>query len=187
MQQRLFFNHTQPYSNYYLKPLDDAFTVFNFTKDDSACVVANITEDYRTIASIIDYGSLENIDNSFKAEDYLYFITDFFGLFESTIGIQDFEDISKENAMIRAFPNPFSDHINIQFKLSNRGVIELQVFNHHGQMVFSKRIHAGAEKNGFYQINWDGIYLNGSLIDPGVYYIRILSGNSFSSAKIIRL
>ncbi len=186
-QQHLFFNHPDPYGNYYFTPIDDAFSVLNYTKNDSSCVVANLTDNYRTIASIIDYGSLVGTDTSYKSEDYLYFITDFFGLYESTIGIWDIEDLSKENSIIKAFPNPFSDNINIQFKLPETSTAELQVFNHFGKIVYRKKIQANMEKNHVYSIDWNGVDLNGRKVNPGIYYVKILSEKKSSLAKIILL
>lgn len=187
LQKRLFFNHPEPYANYYFTPQDEAFSVLNFTKNDSACVVANITDNYRTIASIIDYGSLERIDTSYIAEDYLYFITDFFGLYESTIGINEFYETSKENLFISAFPNPFADRINIQFKLPESGRNLLQICNSFGQVIYTKYIYPVMENDRIYELEWNGLDSNGNKVNSGMYFIKIVSGNTSSIAKIIRL
>ncbi|MCB2207706.1 MAG: T9SS type A sorting domain-containing protein [Bacteroidetes bacterium] len=186
-QQSLFFNHAEPYCNYYFLSQDGAFPILNFTRNDSACVVANMSSNYKTIASIIEYGSLKSADTSYKAEDYLHFITDFFGLYESSVGIDEYYETSKENIFITTFPNPFTDHIIIQFRLPEPGPNLLQVFNNFGQMMYTKRLPSDMEKDRVYELEWNGRDSYGNEVNSGMYYIKIISGNSSSIAKVIRL
>jgi len=187
LQQSLFFNHPEPFGNYYFLPQNGAFSLLNFTKNDSACVVANRKDTYKTVASIIEYGSLEGIDTSYTADDYLFFITDFFGLYENTIGINEFYEASKENIFLNVFPNPFTDNINIQFKSIGTGVGIMEVFNGYGQIIHSKKILPKMETDRDYKLEWDGRDFNGNKVNSGIYYIKVSSGNEYSIAKIIRL
>ena len=188
VEQKIFeFVHDKPYSNYYFVPLEEAITLWQFSKNDSACVVANETDDYKTIASIIEYGSLVDIDTSFTKNDYLHFITNYFGLYESTVGINEYEKESVDNSIITTYPNPFTDNITIQFQLKNAESITLQIFDQFGRMVYSKYIAHKSYKKSAYKLNWNGHDLNGHITSKGIYYIRIVSGNQSYSTKAVRL
>jgi len=186
-QGRFEFNHSKPYSNYYFVPIEEAFTVLQFSKNDSSCVVANETDEYKTIASIIEYGSLDKVDTSFTKKDYLYFITDFFGLYESTVGMSEYEIESGNDLQITAYPNPFKDEISIQFQLQNTESVMLQIFDQLGKLVYSKQMAHISNKNSVYNLNWNGYDINGQITSKGIYYIRIVSGNQSYSTKIVRL
>ena len=98
-----------------------------------------------------------------------------------------FDETSKGNLSITAFPNPFTDHINIQFKSTETGASQLEVFNNYGQLIHTKGIHLKMEKDRVYKLEWDGRDINGNKVNSGIYYIKLSSGNASSIAKIIRL
>jgi len=188
VEQKIFeFVHNKPYSNYYLVPVEEAITLFQFSKSDSACAVANKTDEYNTIASIIEYGSLVDIDTSFTKNDYLHFITSYFGLYESTTGTYEFDEESLEDAVITAYPNPFTDNITIQFQFQNTEPFTLQIFDQLGRLVYLKDLSNISYISSVYKLNWNGHDLNGQITTKGIYCVRLVSGNQSYSIKVVRL
>jgi len=188
VEQKIFeFVHNKPYSNYYLVPVEEAITLFQFSKSDSACVVANKTDEYNTIASIIEYGSLVDIDTSFTKNDYLHFITSYFGLYESTTGTYEFDEESLEDEVITAYPNPFTDNITIQFQFQNTEPFTLQIFDQLGRLVYLKDLSNISYISSVYKLNWNGHDLNGQITTKGIYCVRLVSGNQSYSIKAVRL
>lgn len=186
-QEMLEFNHENPYSNHYFLPIGGAFSVLNITKNDSACVVANQADNYKTIASIIEFGSLTNIDTTFTVKEYLFMLTDFFDLYETSVGISEFAQLQKQNIMLKVYPNPFTDFINIQIQSSESENIVLQIFNRDGKIVYANNLKTKQYNNMVQQFTWDGNDFNGSKVKPGIYFIKVFTDFGSSVTKIIIL
>ncbi len=176
----------RPYNDYYLIPRDSAFNVLLFRKSDSACVVANETDNYKTIVSVIEYGALADTDSSFTTVDYLNFIIDFFGLKENSVGVDELAAVRGNTGNIKAYPNPFKRNVTIQVSLPNAASPTLQVFNQFGKLVYIKKIDKNSVKNNELILNWDGSDLNGCALPTGIYFIRLISGKESYSTKIVR-
>jgi flagellar hook assembly protein FlgD len=53
--------------------------------------------------------------------------------------------------------------------------------------MYTKRLPSDMENERVYELEWDGRDSDGSEVNSGMYYIKIISGNSSSMAKVIRL
>jgi len=185
-QKKFAYVSSRPYNDFYFTPRDSTFNVLLFRENDSSCVVANKTDDYKTIASIIEYGALAETDTSYTSVAYLNFIIDFFGLYENTVGIEESVDVHGSRRKIKVYPNPFEKDITIQVQLQEAASATLQIFNQFGKLVFMKEMDNNSAKNSVFEINWDGSDLNRCATPTGLYFIRLITGKESFSTKIIR-
>lgn len=89
--------------------------------------------------------------------------------------------IGELNQNFKCYPNPFNDHINIDFTTQG-GEVQIDVLNATGALV--KQIFNGYTSGGTNTIQWEGINGNGSEVSTGVYYIRFISGTKVETVKI---
>lgn len=78
--------------------------------------------------------------------------------------------------MVKAFPNPFTDHITFQLdhNRTNEDLdIQIQVFNVTGKAVKHISAHQQAGNAQQPQINWDGRDDSGAELPPGIYLYRL--------------
>jgi hypothetical protein len=88
--------------------------------------------------------------------------------------------ISHEFSLMRAFPNPFNDRLNIHFAGATSGMVNLNIFDPVGRSIFSQQI---AVVGGV--IN--AIELNADDWAAGVYLVRLAVGSEVSAIKVICL
>ena len=83
------------------------------------------------------------------------------------------------------YPNPFNPITHIQFGLSKKTKVKLEVFNMLGQKVktlINTNLHAGT-----FDIEWNGKNDAGNLVSSGLYIYKLEVGNSSQSMKMIFL
>jgi hypothetical protein len=177
------FESDRPYIDYYLMPGDSAFEMLLFSDDDSAAVVASKTEIYKSVASIVEYGCLTNLMPDSARINYLEMIVDFFGLYDSAVGIEVNADTA--NSRLLAYPNPFTDRVTFVAQ-GISGSATIQIFNRHGRMVFTKQIVPPTGNSPEVCFTWDGRSLSGKILPKGVYIASLTNGNRSYVAKIVR-
>lgn len=81
--------------------------------------------------------------------------------------------------IISAYPNPFSDHLNINIakNLSSQSVVE--IYNIKGQML--RRITSPSSK-----YTWDGLGENTTMLPAGMYYIRFRDDQQQAVIKVLK-
>ncbi len=87
----------------------------------------------------------------------------------------DDEEVSSELVtsyqLEQNYPNPFNPSTMIRFGLVERGKVEVQIYNHLGQVV---RTLANEElAAGWHDLSWDGRNETGDLVATGVYFYRV--------------
>jgi hypothetical protein len=93
-------------------------------------------------------------------------------------GIEE-NDFNKD---VNAWPNPFSDQINISFPNPNHEPVTFQIFDKMGKMVNAFNIpDSGSENVSFI---WDGRNASGNKSVPGVYLLRVVAG---THQKVLRV
>jgi hypothetical protein len=102
--------------------------------------------------------------------DYISFPD--FQLVPSTI---DKSLVNENNLTI--FPNPNDGTFNLLFGQNNPDYIDIEVFDIHGQLIFSERL-SGLTKNSIEKINLEKI-------SKGIYIVRVCGERSISTRKII--
>ncbi len=78
-------------------------------------------------------------------------------------------------------PNPFHENLNIQYSLSKKMAIEIDIYNTIGQPI--KQLAKGMQEKGDHTISWHPS--EQSIFDAGVYYIRAKLGNKIVVRKVL--
>jgi flagellar hook assembly protein FlgD len=115
--------------------------------------------------------------------NYLEMIVDFFGLYDSAVGIEVNADTA--NSRLLAYPNPFTDRVTFVAQ-GISGSATIQIFNRHGRMVFTKQIVPPTGNSPEICFTWDGRSLSGKILPKGVYIASLTNGNRSYVAKIVR-
>ena len=92
-------------------------------------------------------------------------------------------EIPEKFALHQNFPNPFNPETTIQFDITEKNIVTLQVFNLMGQLI--RTLVSETKNPGFYSIKWDGRNDNGAYVSSGVYIYRIKAGNFLTQKKMI--
>jgi Tol biopolymer transport system component len=71
-------------------------------------------------------------------------------------------------------PNPFTDHTQIGFRLTEASHVTVRIYNIAGQMV--KTLTDANYNAGSYTLNWNGNDGNNAAVPAGVYFYRIEAG-----------
>ncbi len=83
-------------------------------------------------------------------------------------------------ALLQNCPNPFNPTTVISFALPEAGVMQLTIYNLHGQEV--RKLIDGQMHAGFHTINWNGRDEHGQIVPSGVYLYK-LQGNGFALTR----
>jgi photosystem II stability/assembly factor-like uncharacterized protein len=92
--------------------------------------------------------------------------------------------ITQDKDFIQCYPNPFGETLNIKIHLETAQMISLQLFDASGKLAAScdKMIPAGTHE---YEIH--SLLPSSGIMDKGVYYLKIVTGNTIMTKKIIRI
>ncbi len=74
-------------------------------------------------------------------------------------------------ALLQNYPNPFNPSTTISFALPEAGVVQLTIYNLHGQEV--RTLASGNYASGKYAITWDGKDESGQIVPSGVYLYKL--------------
>lgn len=99
-------------------------------------------------------------------------------IFDTTIGIHEVSGVIERFLTMKTYPNPASDHVNIEYSLAGSGQVTIELFNINGF-----RIHfldRGWQVDGEYHYQWHTPHL-----PPGLYICRIWKNKENISEKII--
>jgi hypothetical protein len=82
-----------------------------------------------------------------------------------------------------AYPNPFNPATTISYRILESSKIRIAVYDVSGRLV--NTLMDDVQTAGEYSVFFDGRNQDGTAISSGVYFVRIESGGSFQSTKII--
>ena len=98
-----------------------------------------------------------------------------------TTGINIYDQNKTIFFNLNVYPNPFNNCTTISFNIpdDNSSNITIEIYNYKGQIVkqFSP-LHQNME------LIWDGCDDNGHPVNPGLYVLRLLSGNQTQTKKV---
>jgi hypothetical protein len=83
-------------------------------------------------------------------------------------------------ALEQNYPNPFNPSTSIAFSVKEAGVVQLSIYNLHGQEV--RTLINGQMNTGFHAVNWDGRDERGQIVPSGVYLYK-LRVNGFAQTR----
>ena len=99
------------------------------------------------------------------------------------------KDTNKIAALARSFklfqnyPNPFNPATTIQYKISENGMVELNVFDVTGRHI--KELVTGIQKTGNYKVVWDGTNESGKKVASGFYIYTLEFEGKVTSKNMI--
>jgi hypothetical protein len=89
--------------------------------------------------------------------------------------------MSSPEAIMVAYPNPFSSTVNMKYKIAVKGMVQIQVADISGRIVAT--ISEGNRSPGEYTTRW-----NGSTLSAGTYYAKIsVNDHTFESVKLVKV
>gem|GEM_PF-1804206 len=83
------------------------------------------------------------------------------------------------------YPNPFNPSTTIRFYLSNRGFVDLAVYNILGRKVTT--LVKSDMDAGWQEVIWDGASSSGDKVASGIYFYRLMSGEFTETKKMLLL
>lgn len=107
----------------------------------------------------------------------------FIGCMREGVYIEPEEATPAVTEIRAAYPNPFSDQVQIDIERDSEELVVVDVFNIRGQLV--RRLLNTVLDRGLHQISWDGRDSNGSACANGVYLVRLQTSNTSFSRKLL--
>lgn len=95
-----------------------------------------------------------------------------------------FEDQSAEERRVGASPNPFREAVTVSYQLAAKGPVSVAVFNGGGAEV--ARLVSGEAEAGSHTVQWGGTDRTGMPVAPGLYFVRINTGNQTFTTKLLK-
>ncbi len=96
------------------------------------------------------------------------------------------EDFGKLADTVSVYPNPFTNHVNIEVQLTDLSEMQdLSVYDLKGSLIykFDKNvIKSGSKKT----ISWDGQTQNGSTLKPGIYLLVFKTAKTSKTIKLVK-
>jgi hypothetical protein len=102
---------------------------------------------------------------------------------KNLLGIEDYFIPGKESTAT-AYPNPFTDELILRLNSSRPENVVISILDLHGSLL--KEIKFFSTGQGLETISWDGRSAKGSVLSPGIYFIKINSGEKTSVIKVIK-
>lgn len=93
------------------------------------------------------------------------------------------EDKSMLNLAFSAFPNPFSDKLNVSFELPQSDFVNISVYDLSGKRVSELVNEVLPQGNNSFC--WAGTIENGKRLNPGVYFLRVIYQGKLSIHKVV--
>ena len=113
-----------------------------------------------------------------EIEDWLYFYENV----PPTTGITPSSPIA---TLQQNHPNPFNPTTTIRFELTRAVNVTLAVYDADGAFVAA--IADGRYAVGPHDVSWDGTGAHGARVASGVYFCRLVSGNTVLTRKMVLL
>ncbi|MCK5839220.1 MAG: T9SS type A sorting domain-containing protein, partial [Bacteroidales bacterium] len=94
------------------------------------------------------------------------------------LGIEDEFDFTSSVKLYQNYPNPCTDHTTIQFYIPDNAPVKLELYDINGILIAT--LVDQKLQPGIYEIE-----LNVSLLKPGFYFYRLISGDSKQTLKMV--
>lgn len=89
--------------------------------------------------------------------------------------------MSSPEAIMVAYPNPFSSTVTMKYKVASQGTVTIQIADINGRIVAT--LSEGNKTPGAYTTKW-----NGSSLSSGTYYAKIaINNHTFESVKLVKV
>ncbi len=99
-------------------------------------------------------------------------------------GIDD-EKIEKRLANFSASPNPFHNITEINYSLTVKTKIRIEIYNSSGQEIAT--LINGIQNPGWYSVKWNGKDNKGNNCPAGIYFYRLESEEYQATKKMVKM
>jgi len=86
---------------------------------------------------------------------------------------------------LKNYPNPFVYSTKVEFNLSEKQDIKLEIYNIQGNLV--KVLYQGLLTEGDHSYTWYGINTNGRKVEKGIYFIRFITNKKVQVRRVVKL
>lgn len=90
--------------------------------------------------------------------------------------------VASRAPVIHVAPNPLTTRAEIAFEVEGAGRVDVEVFDIAGRRV--RRFHGGTAGAGPARLTWDGRDDSGRSLPAGVYFVKVRSGRTTSTARM---
>jgi hypothetical protein len=104
-----------------------------------------------------------------------------FEIFDPAAGVVDRGSVDFRIVSVK--PNPTSTGAQIVFSSPRRGAL-VDVYDVAGRLVRPLAVKAGDADGGAFEAFWDGTNSHGAVMSPGVYFVRVTSGERAQTARV---
>ena len=150
---------------------------------------------YKEIHDIDDHGCTVGIEAPDKDEGVEYLFN--YQLAEGASGLADSLAIKfttegngmgvnpsptpKNFTLMQNYPNPFNPSTTIQYRLNQKGTVNISVYNLSGQEI--RQLVDSYQDPGQHSVSWDGKDEKGIAVGSGMYFYRLNVHSSFSGTR----
>jgi hypothetical protein len=100
---------TTPFSFYHIEPIEPAFTILQDNDNLKPCAIAYDAGSYKTIGTLFEFGTLEDISPGASRELMLKYL-DFFDIYVEPVGVEEWHT---DKLQIKLYPNPAGDQLTV--------------------------------------------------------------------------
>jgi hypothetical protein len=139
---------------------------------------------YKTIGTSVEFGGLQDGQSPSTRQDLMRTYLEFFGLLESSVGLQETEPVSG-HLTTRIFPNPSSGESTISFNLPHESDVSVMILGLNGNVL---RIIANQKfAAGEHSIKWLPGGESGNPMPSGIYFYRVMTNDDIYTGKFVYL
>lgn len=105
--------------------------------------------------------------------------------FQPCVGMdnQELNTVIKNFAILKCYPNPFNNTLNMDYVLPGEGMVEISIVDLNGKVI--RKLNKGNQSAGMHNLTWDGIIDNGAKAQTGIYFFNVKFNNLVQTNKII--
>ena len=180
-ENMMFVDSTEtPINKYYFDAVSPAEIIFYNNDTTKGYVSIYDAENYKVIASSVNFGELAGIAPDNKNELFSKYL-EFFKVGQNSFGIN--ETFDKNKIKVKNYPNPFSKQTTLDFSLETSSKVSIDIFDINGRKINSL-INRNFEK-GNHKIVWNANDNFGKTATAGIYFYRIKTDKYCGSGKMI--
>lgn len=101
------------------------------------------------------------------------------------VSVANSDELAPGLSGVTAYPNPFRQSARIGLSTKAHNPVRVEIFNLKGQMVY--RANTRSDANGKASLEWDGMSLDGSHAQAGLYFYRVYTDSESQTGRLILL
>ena len=99
------------------------------------------------------------------------------------VGILNPPEPGNRPLMLYPYPNPASKSVRLQYYLSDRGQVEVAVFDIQGRLV--RQLVSAILDSGEHMVDWDGTSRTGVRVASGIYFMHVATSQDRATRKVL--